>query len=96
VVDVSAAIVLHNFAYIFGDGAEVLDKIFWRFFAQLGVFFDGSVEIGDVSLMVLVVMELHGRFVDVGLESGVVIGQRGKFVSHCISPVVRFVPAVVV
>jgi len=31
---------------------------------------------------VLVVMELHGRFVDVGLESGVVVGKRGKFVCH--------------
>jgi hypothetical protein len=32
--------------------------------------------------MVLVVVELHGCLVDVGLEGGVVVGQRGKFVGH--------------
>jgi hypothetical protein len=38
--------------------------------------------------VVFVVVKLHGRFVDVGLKRRVVVGQRGKFVGHGISPVV--------
>jgi hypothetical protein len=35
-------------------------------FAELGVLLDGAVEVGDVGLVVLVVVELHGRLVDEG------------------------------
>jgi hypothetical protein len=34
----------------------------------------------------LVVMQLHGLGIDMGLESGVVIGKRWKFVSQVSSP----------
>ena len=58
------------------------------FVAEVGVLLDGAVEVGDVGLVVLVVVKLHGRFVDGGLEGGVVVGKRGKFVGHGSSPVV--------
>ena len=45
---------------------------------QLGVLIDGAVEVGDVGLVMLVVMELHGRLVDGGLERVVVIGSGGS------------------
>ena len=89
VVDVAAAVVLDDVADVFGDGVEVLDEVFGGFLAEVGVLFDGAVEVGDVGLVVLVVVELHGRFVDVGLEGGVIVGQRGKFVGQGDSPVVR-------
>jgi hypothetical protein len=86
VVDVAAAVVLDDLADVFGDGGEVLDEVFGGLGAEVGVLLDGAVEVGDVGLVVLVVVELHGRLVDVGLEGGVVVGQRGKFVGHGGSP----------
>ena len=44
--------------------------------------FDATVQIGDVGLVVLVVVKLHGGFVDIGLKSSVVVRQRWYFVSH--------------
>ena len=69
VVDVAAAVVLDDFADVFGDGGEVLNELLGGLAAEVGVLFDGAVEVGDVGLVVLVVVELHGRFVDVGLEA---------------------------
>ena len=84
VVDVAAAVVLHDLADVLGDGGEVPDEVFGGFGGQFRVLVDGAVEVGDVGLVVLVVVQLHGRFVDVGLEGCVVVGKRGKFVGHCI------------
>ena len=88
VVDVAAAVVLDDLAHVFGDGAEVLDQVLGRLRAEFGVLLDRAVQVGDVGLVVLVVVQLHGRFVDVGLEGGVVVGKRGKFECHAFSPVV--------
>ena len=41
-----------------------------------------GVRVVDVRLMVLVVVDAHGRFVDVGLESVVRVGERGNLVGH--------------
>ncbi len=82
VVDVAAAVVLDDLADILRDGGEVLDEFFGGLLAELGVLLDGAVEVGDVGLVVLVVVELHGRLVDGGLEGGVVVGERGKFEGH--------------
>jgi hypothetical protein len=38
------------------------------------------------------VMEVHGLFVDVGLEGVVGVGQWGQFVSHLRSPLFAFGP----
>jgi hypothetical protein len=76
VVDVAAAVVLDDLADVLGDAGEVFDQLFRRLFAQVGVLFDGAVEVGDVGLVVLVVVQLHRRFVDKRLEARVVIGQR--------------------
>ena len=47
-----------------------------------GCFCKRGVQIGDVRLMMLPVMNLHRLRVDVRLERGVVIRERGKFVGH--------------
>ena len=82
VVDVSAAGVLDDLADVFGDGGEVPDEVFGGFGGQLGVLLDGGVEIGDVGMVMLVMVQLHGRLVDVGLEGVVGVRQRCEFVGH--------------
>ena len=46
---------------------------------------DRAVQFGNVGGVVLVVMQLHGGFVDVRLECGVVVGQWWNFVSQSVS-----------
>ena len=55
-VDVAAAVVADDGADVLGDAGEVGDEFFGRFLAELGVLFDGAVEVGDVGLVVLVVV----------------------------------------
>ncbi len=64
VVDVAATVVLDDFADVLGNAGKVLDEFFGAFAAELRVLFDRAVEIGDVGLVVLVVVQLHGGFVD--------------------------------
>ncbi len=80
VVDVAAAVVLDDLANVLGNAGEVFEELLGRLFADLGVLFDCTVEVGDVGLVVLVVVKLHGRFVDGRLKRRVIVGQRGKFV----------------
>ena len=82
VVDVAAAVVADDAADVLGDGARCLSRSSGGFLAELGVLFDGAVQVGDIGLVVLVVVELHGRLVDGGLESGVVVRKRRKFEGH--------------
>ena len=76
VVDVAAAVVLDDLAYVFGDAGEVLEELLRRFLADLGVLLYRAVQIGDVGLVVLVVVELHRGFVDGGLKRRVIVWQR--------------------
>ena len=81
-LDVAAAVVADDAADVFGDGVEVVDEVIGRFGGQIGVVGQRAVDVGDVGLVVLVVVQLHGRCVDKGLERGVVVGKGCKFVSH--------------
>jgi hypothetical protein len=87
VVDVATAVVADGAADVLGDGGEVLDEVFDGLGTQFRVLVDGGVQVGDVGLVVLVVVELHGRLVDVGFEGGVVIRKRWNFKCHWDSPV---------
>ena len=80
--DVAAAVVLHDRAHIFRNCVEILDQLLGRLLAQFGMLLDRAVQVRDVGLVVLVVVQLHGRLVDGGLEGGVVVRERRKFVSH--------------
>src|SRR5579862_904528 len=64
-VRVAAAVVAHRGAEVFG--AHLL---------QLRRLFPCGVQIGNVSLMMLVVMQMHRLFVDVGFQSRVIVGKR--------------------
>src|ERR1700722_2588334 len=50
---------------------------------------DRAIQFGDISGGMVVVMQLHGGFVDVGLECGVIVGQWWNFVSQSVSSSVR-------
>ena len=43
---------------------------------------DRAIQVRDIRLVMLVVMQLHRRFVDIRLKRSVVVGQRWKFVGH--------------
>ena len=63
-------------------GAAVGEQLFNRAAGQIGGRFQGLVQIGHVSGVVLAVMDLHGRGVDGGIERVVRVGQRSQFKCH--------------
>jgi hypothetical protein len=50
--------------------------------AEAGFFGQSSVEVGDVSVVVLAVVDFHRRLVDVRLKGSVWVGQGGEGVAH--------------
>src|SRR5579875_81416 len=82
VVDVAAAVVPHHGADLLGHAGQVLQQLFRGLLAELGVLLHRTVEVGDIGLVVLVVMQLHRRFVDGGLKRGIVVRQGRQFESH--------------
>ena len=76
-VGVAAAVIAHDAANVFGHGGEVLDQIFDGFAGQIGLVLQGVVDVGDVSLVMLGVMDLHRARVDMRLERVVSVRQFG-------------------
>ena len=72
-VRMSAAVVAHDRADVFGNGIQIADQIFDRLFLQIGFAFDRVVHVGDVRLMMLGVMDFHRLRVDVRLERVVLV-----------------------
>jgi hypothetical protein len=75
VVDVAAAVVADCGANVFGDGVEIADQFFRSLLGQLGMFFEGCVEILDVGTVMHVVVQGHRLLVDDGFERRVIVGQ---------------------
>jgi hypothetical protein len=82
VVPVAAAVVANGSADCFRDAADALAEILDALALQVGMALKRVIQIGDVSLMMLPVMNLHRLGVDVWFERRVVIRERGKFVRH--------------
>ena len=82
VVHVAAAVIADDAANIFGNAGEIGNELLRRLLAEFRMLFNSAVEVGDVGLMVLIVMQLHGRLVDGRLESGVVVRKGRKFEGH--------------
>ena len=74
VVGMTAAVVSDGAANVFGNSRQVRNEFFRRFVEEFRVLFNGTVQIVDVSLMVLVVVIVHRFFVNVRLKSIVSIG----------------------
>src|SRR5476651_2568022 len=62
--------------------SEIADERFERLAFERGVAGDGLVEIGDVSRVMFVVMDLHRQRVKVGFERGFIVGQGREFKWH--------------
>nr|POE56200.1 hypothetical protein CFP56_69153 [Quercus suber] len=82
VVGVAASVVTDEGALVSGDLIELGDQIIDGEGAEIGVVLDGAVEVVDVGLVMLGVMDLHGLFVEVGLEGIVGVGELGEGVRH--------------
>ena len=65
-----------------GDDAQIFDDLFERFGFERGIAGDCLVQVIHVSLVMAVVMDFHRERVKVGFEGGLIVRQRGKFVSH--------------
>jgi hypothetical protein len=87
VVAVPAAVVADRAANRVGQVAQPAQQVFDALACQVGVAFQCGVGFGDVGLVVLVVVNPHGLFVDIRFERVVIVGQRGKFKWHGHSPV---------
>src|SRR4029077_15328124 len=64
------------------DLVDAADKILGGEVSERVLSLQRVVEVRYVGLMMLVVMQMHRLLVDVRLERGVVVGQRGKFKRH--------------
>ena len=52
-----------------GIGVQVLDEVINRFGGQIGVVGQRGVDVGDVGLVMLVVVQVHGLGIDKRFES---------------------------
>jgi hypothetical protein len=78
----TAAIVAHHGPHILRNAREVREQFFGRLLAQLRVLFYRAVQVGHISLVMFVVVQLHRRFIDGRLEGGIVVVEGRKFESH--------------
>ncbi len=74
----AAGIVADGRANVGGYGIEIAQKLFERFFLEVGVGGEGFVEVVNVGGVMFVVMEGHGFHIDERFEGGWGVGQRGK------------------
>ena len=81
-VPVTAAVVAHRRADVFGNAVDAAAEILDALALQVGMLLERGVQIGDVRLMMLPVMNLHRLRVDVRFERGEVVRELGQFVSH--------------
>ena len=74
-IGMTAAVIPHHRANGFRNGVKVLDQILDRFSGEIGMIFKRIINVGDVSLVMLGVMDLHRPRVDMRLEGVVSVGQ---------------------
>ncbi len=88
-IHVTAAIVANRGANVFRHAVEVAQQVFGGVFSEVGVFFNGRVEIVDVGGVMLVVMQMHRRSSMYGSRAAVVVRKGWNFVCQSISPWAR-------
>ena len=81
-IHVTAAVIPHGCADILRHTVQVAQQFFDRESLQIGVSFEGLIQIGNVGAVMLIVMNFHGHLVDVRLERIRWIGKRRKNVGH--------------
>jgi hypothetical protein len=85
VVEMTAAIVANGIANVFGDGIQILDNFFNALVRPFRAI-NGFIEVGDVSGMMLFIVDFHRVRADVGGEGILGIGESDLFKSHQITP----------
>jgi len=85
VVGVSAAVVDHRATKAFRHLFDAPHQLVHRQLAE-GIAFQRRVEVGDVGLVVLGVVDLHGLRVNVRFQGIVGVGQWGQAIRHGRSP----------
>ncbi len=82
VVEVTAAVVAHRATDGFRHAGDVFAEIFDGFTFEFGIASECVVQIGDVSVVMLAVMNLHRLLVDVRFEGVGRVRQGGEGVGH--------------
>ena len=82
----AAAVVAHGVADGLRHVLQAFQQIFGAELLQIGSLLQRGVQVGDVSLMVLVVMQVHGLRIDEGFQCSVVVGQGRNFECHSDRP----------
>ena len=72
----ASAVVANDAANVFRDGVEIADEVVDGFGGERGVIGQSCIHVGDVGLVMLVVVELHGFNVDERLKGRVFVGER--------------------
>src|SRR3712207_4650064 len=68
----------------FGDRVYVGEELLDGAGVGLGVLLQRVVQVGHVGVVMLLVVEVHGLFVYVGLQGVIAVGQLRQLVSHCL------------
>ena len=76
----AAAVIANRRADLFRDCVEVLQQVFDRQFLEVGMVRQSLIELGDVGLVMLAMVDLHGLGIDVGLQRIERVAQRGQLV----------------
>ena len=79
VVHVAAAVVAHGGADVFRNFVDLCEQLFDGKFREIGVTFERLVEVGDVSAVMLIVMDFHRLRVDIRLECVERVRERGQY-----------------
>jgi hypothetical protein len=79
---VAAAVIAHGGANVFGNGVDAAAQVVDALRLKVGVLLECRVQVGNVSLVMLPVVNLHRLRIDVRLECSKVVGKLRKFVRH--------------
>jgi hypothetical protein len=75
---VTAAVVAHRRLDVVRHAVDALDQVVEALVVQLWMLVERGIQVGDVSLVMLAVMDLHRLAVDMRFERGGIVRQRRK------------------
>ena len=81
-IHMTATVIPHGCADILRDAIEIAQQFLDRESLKIGLAVQRLIQVRDISAVMLVVVNLHGHFVDVRLESVRWIGKRRKNMGH--------------
>ena len=85
----AAEIAAHGPAHRFRHDREIGEKCDWRCGGEAGIFFDEPVQGRDIGAMMAIMVDLHGRRIDIGLERVEPIAERRNLETQARPPRMR-------